>query len=244
MWELRPRKKGGAMFRGKKYKEAAAKFNSIKFYTLAEAIELAKSTAKSKFDESVDFAVRLNVDPRHADQMVRGTVVLPNGTGKKVRVLVFAKGEKEKEALEAGADYAGAEDIIERIEKEGFLDFDVAIATKDMMGKVGKLGKILGTRGLMPNPKVGTVTDDVAKAVREAKAGKIQFRVDKAGNIHAPVGKVSFEKEKLLENAKVLLDALVRARPSAVKGQYIKNISVSSTMGPGIRIDVGDIVKK
>ncbi len=229
--------------RGKKYRAAVEQYDRLKPYPLREALELVKKMAYAKFDETVDMALRLNVDPRHADQMVRGTVVLPHGTGKKVRVLVFAKGDKAKEAEEAGADFVGAEDLIEKIQG-GWTDFDVAIATPDMMPLVGRLGKILGPRGLMPNPKVGTVTQDVAKAVKEAKAGKIQFRVDKAGNIHAPIGKVSFDVDQLVENAMALIDAIVKARPASVKGQYIKNISVSSTMGPGVRVDVNDVLRK
>ncbi len=222
--------------RGKKYRKAAEGIEKLKLYPLREALEIIKNNAFANFDESVDLAIRLNVDPRHADQMVRGTVVLPNGTGKTARVLVFAKGDKEQEAKDAGADFVGAEDMVEKI-KGGWLDFDLAIATPDMMGQVGKLGKVLGPRGLMPNPKVGTVTKDVAKAVKEAKLGKIQFRVDKAGNIHSAVGKISFDIEKLEENAQTLLDAIIRARPASVKGQYIKNITASSTMGPGVKVD-------
>ncbi len=228
--------------RGKKYRAARERIEHLKAYPIREALTLVKENAFANFDETVELAVRLNVDPRHADQMVRGTVVLPNGTGKTSKVLVFAKGEKEKEAQEAGADYVGAEDLIEKIQG-GWLDFDVAIATPDMMPQVGRLGKILGPRGLMPNPKVGTVTQDVAKAVKEVKLGKIEFRVDRAGNIHAPIGKVSFDVEKLEENARALVDALVRARPPAVKGQYIRNITVSSTMGPGVRVDISDVTK-
>ncbi len=240
MWEL----KGGAMTkRGKKYVAVLEKYDKHKPYPLREALELVKELAYAKFDETVDMAIRLNVDPRHADQMVRGTVVLPHGTGKKVRVLVFAKGEAAKQAEEAGADFVGAEELVEKIQKEEWTDFDVAIATPDMMSLVGRLGKILGPRGLMPNPKVGTVTKDVAKAVKEAKAGKIQFRVDKAGNIHAPIGKVSFDVEKLEENARALINAVIAARPPAVKGQYVRNISVSSTMGPGVKVDLTEFIK-
>jgi len=227
---------------GKKYHAAAEGYDKLTAFPLKEALEMVKQKAFAKFDESVDIAFRLNVDPRHADQMVRGTIVLPHGTGKTVRILVFAKGEIEKEALDAGADFIGAEDMVEKIQG-GWTDFDVAIATPDMMSLVGRLGKVLGPRGLMPNPKVGTVTKDVGKAVREAKAGKIQYRVDKAGNIHALIGKVSFELDKLTENAQVLIDSIVRARPAVVKGQYIKNISVSSTMGPGIRIEISELTK-
>ncbi|RKZ29170.1 50S ribosomal protein L1 [bacterium] len=228
---------------GKKYRNASENYEKLKPYPLAEAIELVKKLSFVNFDETVDIAIRLNVDPRHSEQMVRGTVVLPNGTGKTVRVLVFAKGEQENEAKEAGADFVGAEDLVEKIQG-GWTDFDVAISTPEMMSLVGRLGKILGPRGLMPNPKSGTVTKNVAKAVGESKAGKIQFRVDKGGNIHAPIGKVSFDIEKLTENAQTLLDAVIRARPPMVKGQYIKNITVSSTMGPGIKVLVEDVMKK
>ncbi|TEB08906.1 50S ribosomal protein L1 [Pelotomaculum propionicicum] len=222
---------------GKKFTDASKQIERGTFYEPAEAFELVKKTATAKFDETIEVAIRLGVDPRHADQQVRGAVVLPNGTGKTRTVLVFAKGDKEKEALDAGADYAGAEDMVAKIQQEGWLAFDVAIATPDMMGTVGKLGRILGPRGLMPNPKTGTVTFDVAKAVKEVKAGKIEYRVDKAGNIHAPIGKVSFETEKLVENLRTLVDALVRAKPAAAKGQYMKGISLSSTMGPGVKVN-------
>ncbi|HHV72906.1 MAG TPA: 50S ribosomal protein L1 [Clostridia bacterium] len=222
--------------RGKRYQEAQKQVDRNKLYTPKEAIELAKSLANAKFDETVEVAVRLGVDPKHADQQVRGTVVLPHGTGKVARVLVFAKGEKIKEAEAAGADYVGAEELAAKI-SEGWLDFDVAIATPDMMGVVGKLGRILGPRGLMPNPKTGTVTFDLAKAISEFKAGKIEYRVDKAGNIHAPLGKVSFETDKIAENFTALIDALIKAKPAAAKGKYIKGIVISTTMGPGIKID-------
>jgi len=222
---------------GKKFQEAIEQVERNKLYEPLEAFELIKKIAPAKFDETVEVAVRLGVDPRHADQQVRGAVVLPHGTGKTRTVLVFAKGDKAKEAEQAGADYVGAEDMVAKIQQEGWLEFDVAIATPDMMGNVGKLGRILGPRGLMPNPKTGTVTFDIARAVQEVKAGKIEYRVDKAGNIHAPIGKVSFEPEKLVENLRTLIDALVRARPAAAKGQYLKAISVSSTMGPGLRIN-------
>ena len=225
---------------GKKLKEALAKVDRAKSYPLQDGINLVKSSTFTKFDETVDVAVRLGVDPRHADQMVRGAVVLPNGLGKDVRVLVFAKGEKEKEARDAGADYVGAEDLVAKIQ-EGWFDFDTAIATPDMMGVVGKIGKLLGPRGLMPNPKVGTVTFDLARAVKESKSGKVEFRVEKAGIVHAPVGKVSFEGEKLKENILALLDALVKAKPSAAKGTYMKKITISSTMGPGVRLDVSEV---
>lgn len=222
--------------RGKAYLEAAKLVQPGTLYDPREAIALVKRTARAKFDETVDVAVRLGVDPRHADQMVRGTVVLPHGTGRTVRVLVFAKGEKAQEAERAGADHVGAEELVERIQK-GWLEFDVAIATPDMMGLVGRLGRILGPRGLMPNPKTGTVTFDVANAVRESKAGKIEFRTDKAGVVHAAIGKVSFDEEKLLENFYALMDAIVRAKPAAAKGQYVRSVTLSTTMGPGIRVN-------
>lgn len=224
----------------KKLKEALAKVDRAKSYPLQDGIDLVKSSTYVKFDETVDVAVRLGVDPRHADQMVRGAVVLPNGLGKDVRVLVFAKGEKEKEARDAGADYVGAEDLVAKIQ-EGWFDFDTAIATPDMMGVVGKIGKLLGPRGLMPNPKVGTVTFDVGRAVKESKSGKVEFRVEKAGIVHAPVGKVSFDGEKLKENILALLDALMKAKPPAAKGTYMKKICISSTMGPGVRLDVSEV---
>jgi len=222
---------------GKKFTDAAKQISRNVLYEPVEAFELIKKVAPAKFDETIEVAVRLGVDPRHADQQVRVAVVLPYGTGKTRTVLVFAKGDKVKEAEEAGADFVGAEDIVEKIQKEGWLAFDVAIATPDMMGTVGKLGRILGPRGLMPNPKTGTVTFDVARAVKEVKAGKIEYRVDKAGNIHAPIGRVSFDNEKLLENLRTLIDALVRAKPVAAKGQYLKGISLSSTMGPGVKVN-------
>lgn len=224
----------------KKQGEALAKVDRTKTYGVSEAVDLLKNSAYAKFDETVDIAVRLGVDPRHADQMVRGAVVLPNGLGKETRVLVFAKGEKEREAKDAGADYVGAEDLVAKIQ-EGWFDFDTAIATPDMMGVVGKIGRLLGPRGLMPNPKVGTVTFDIAKAVADSKAGKVEFRVEKAGIVHAPVGKVSFDSVKLTENLLALVEALVKAKPSAAKGTYLKKISVSSTMGPGINLDVADV---
>jgi large subunit ribosomal protein L1 len=225
---------------GKRYREAAAKVDRNHRYPFTEAMDLALQTASSKFDESMDVAAALGVNPRHADQMVRGAVVLPNGLGKTVRVLVFAKGEKEKEALDAGADYVGAEDLIERI-KGGWLEFDKAVATPDLMGTVGKIGKILGPRGLMPNVKVGTVTFEVAKAVNELKGGKVEFRVDRAGVIHAPVGKASFGAEKLLQNLAALMDALMRLKPATSKGTYMKSIHLSTTMGPGIPVDATDV---
>lgn len=222
---------------GKKHDEAQKQVDRAKLYDPLEAMELVKKTAPAKFDETVEAAVKLGVDPRHADQQVRGAVVLPHGTGKTRRVVVFARGEKLKEAEAAGADVVGAEDLIARVQ-EGWLDFDVAIAAPDVMGMVGKVGRILGPRGLMPNPKTGTVTFDIARAVAEVKAGKIEYRVDKAGIIHAPIGKVSFDAEKLVENLRTLVDALIRAKPAAAKGQYLKGISVSSTMGPGIKVNV------
>ncbi|OPX84437.1 MAG: 50S ribosomal protein L1 [Pelotomaculum sp. PtaB.Bin104] len=222
---------------GKKYTTAVKEISRGVFYEPADAIELVKKVATGKFDETVEVAVRLGVDPRHADQQVRGAVVLPHGTGKTRKVLVFAKGDKAKEAEEAGADFVGAEDMVAKIQQEGWLNFDVTIATPDMMGTVGKLGRILGPRGLMPNPKTGTVTFDITRAVQEVKAGKIEYRVDKAGIIHAPIGKVSFTTEKLLDNLRTLMDALNRAKPTAAKGQYLKSISLSSTMGPGVRVN-------
>ena len=222
---------------GKRYRASAALVDRTKRYTLEEAIGLAVETAKAKFDETVEMAVRLGVDPRQADQNVRGTVVLPHGTGKSVRVLVFAKGEKEREAREAGADFVGGEDLVKKISTENWLDFDKAIATPDMMGLVGRIGKILGPRGLMPNPKVGTVTFDVAKAVSEVKAGKVEYRVEKAGIVHVPIGKVSFGPDKLADNARALLTSLIKAKPAAAKGNYLMSVAVASTMGPGIRID-------
>ena len=225
---------------GKRYREVAAKVNASHRYPYQEAVALALETASTKFDETLDTAVALGVNPKHADQMVRGAVVLPHGLGKTVRVLVFAKGEKEKEALDAGADFVGAEDLIERI-KGGWLEFDKAVATPDLMGTVGKIGKILGPRGLMPNVKVGTVTFEVARAVNELKGGKVEFRVDRAGVIHAPVGKVSFGAEKLLANVGALMDALMRLKPATSKGTYMKGIYVSTTMGPGIPVDATDV---
>ncbi len=222
---------------GKKYQAVAKTIDRQKRYTLEEAIRVVAASKVAKFDETVEMAVRLNVDPRQADQNVRGTVVLPHGTGKSVRVLVFAKGEKEREAREAGADYVGGDEIVKKIQEENWLDFDRTIATPDMMAAVGRIGKILGPRGLMPNPKVGTVTFDVAKAVAEVKAGKVDFRVDKAGVIHAPIGKLSFGEKKLVDNAHALLSAIWRAKPASAKGNYVKSVAVSSTMGPGVRID-------
>jgi len=224
----------------KKHSAAMTKIDRNKVYPLKAAVEVVKDSAYAKFDETVDVAVKLGVDPRHADQMVRGAVVLPNGLGKTVRVLVFAKGEKEKEALDAGADYVGSDDLVAKIQ-EGWYEFDTAIATPDMMGVVGKIGKLLGPRGLMPNPKVGTVTFEVGRAVKESKAGKVEFRVEKAGIVHAPIGKVSFDVEKLQGNLVAIVEALVKAKPSAAKGTYIKKISLSSTMGPGVNLDISDV---
>ena len=226
--------------RGKRIRAARAKVEPTKRYTLKEATEMVVAMPGAKFDETVDAAVRLGVNPAHADQMVRGSVVLPNGLGKAVRVLVFAKGEKEKEALDAGADLVGNDDVIEKI-KEGWLEFDRVIATPDMMGAVGKIAKILGPRGLMPNPKVGTVTFDVANAVRELKAGKVEFRVEKTGIVHSPVGKVSFGPEKLRENIHALLDLIVKLKPASSKGTYIRSIAISSTMSAGVKVDPLDI---
>lgn len=214
--------------------------DTTRTYGLREAVELLKSLPAPKFDESVDLAVNLGVDPKHADQMVRGGIVLPHGTGKTVRIVVFAKGDKEKEALAAGADHVGGEDLAKRIQ-EGWLDFDRVIATPDMMGVVGRLGRILGPRGLMPNPKLGTVTMDVARAVSEQKSGKVEYRVEKAGIVHVSIGKRSFEVDQLVENAAALIDALVRAKPAAAKGTYLKRITLSTTMGPGLRVDPGSI---
>ncbi|MBI2153303.1 MAG: 50S ribosomal protein L1 [Candidatus Rokubacteria bacterium] len=221
----------------KRYKAAVALIDRAKAYTVEEAIATLKKAPAAKFDESVDVAFHLGVDPKHADQMVRGAVVLPHGTGRTVRVVAFAKGEKEREAREAGADYVGAEDLIEKIQG-GWMEFDSTIATPDLMGQVGKLGKVLGPRGLMPNPKLGTVTFDIARAVREVKGGKVEFRVEKAGNAHVPIGKKSFSVEQLVANAMTLIEAIMRAKPAASKGQYLRSLTVSSTMGPGIRVDV------
>jgi len=221
---------------GKRYKESTAKVDKSKRYNFDEAVELAVACGTAKFDETVDVAVRLGVDPRHADQMVRGTVVLPNGIGKEVRVAVFAKGEKGKEALDAGADSVGADDLVEKVQK-GWLEFDKAIATPDMMGSVGKLGRILGPRGMMPNAKLGTVTFEIARAVKEVKAGKIDFKVEKAGIVHAPVGKVSFGPQKLRENIAAFLDTIQRLKPASSKGTYLRSIAISTTMGPGIKVD-------
>jgi large subunit ribosomal protein L1 len=231
--------------RGKKYVESRGKVDSMKRYDVTEAIQLALNSSYAKFDETIDVAVKLGVDPRHSDQMVRGTVILPNGLGKEVKILVFAKGEKEKEALDAGADFAGNDEIVEKI-KGGWFGFDRVVATPDVMGTVGKIGKILGPRGLMPNAKTGTVTFDIAKAVNELKAGKIDFRVEKAGIVHAPLGKVSFGVDKLVENFTSFLDKLIRLKPVSSKGIYLKSIAISTTMGPGIKVDTvlaKDIIK-
>lgn len=225
---------------GKIYLANRAKVDSDKKYTLAEAVELLKSQATRKFDEGIDVSIRLGVDPRHADQMVRGAVVLPHGTGKSAKVVVFAKGEKEIEARDAGADFVGGDDLAKKI-TDGWLDFDKAVATPDMMGVVGKLGRVLGPRGLMPNPKVGTVTFDIARAVGDIKAGKVDFRVEKAGIVHAPVGRVSFDIDKLMENITTLIETLNRLKPASSKGNYFRSFSISSTMGPGIRIDINSL---
>ncbi len=229
------------MKRSKRYRELLQKIDRGKDYSLEEAVKLLKETASAKFDETVEVAVRLGVDPRHADQVVRGTVTLPHGTGKDVRVLVIAKGAKATEAEEAGADYVGFKDVIEKIQ-QGWLDFDVVIATPDVMSEVGKLGRILGPRGLMPNPKAGTVTMDVAKAVKEVKAGKIEFRVDRYGILHVAVGKASFDEDKLIENIKTFIETVMRLKPPAAKGQYLRSITVANTMGPGIRVDRNSVV--
>jgi large subunit ribosomal protein L1 len=222
---------------GKKLENIKSKVDLDKEYSIEEAVSFIKDNTIAKFDETVDLAINLGVDPKKSDQMVRGTVVLPYGTGKKVRVLVFAKGDKEKEARDAGADYIGAEDFAEKIQ-QGWIEFDKAVATPDLMGLVGKLGKILGPRGLMPNPKLGTVTFDIAKAVKEIKAGKVEYKAEKAGIVHVPVGKASFEKDNLLENIITVLKSIARAKPATSKGKYIKKVTVSSTMGPGIKVDV------
>jgi len=224
--------------RGKKYEEARKQVDRETKYEPAEALRMVQEMSNRSFDETVELAVRLGVNPKHADQQVRGSVVLPNGTGKTARVIVFAKGDKMKEAENAGADHFGADELVAKVQ-EGWLDFDFAVATPDMMGSVGKLGKILGPRGLMPNPKSGTVTFDVEKAINDIKAGKVEYRTDKAGNVHAPIGKVSFSTDKLTENFNAIMEVLIKARPASVKGQYLRNIAVSSTMGPGIRTTAG-----
>ena len=229
------------MKHGKKYVESAKLVDKSKLYEVKEALELAAKTASAKFDETIEFHAKLGVDSRHADQQVRGAVVLPNGTGKKVRVLVFAKGEKATEAQAAGAEYVGAEEYVEKIQKENWLDFDVVIATPDMMGVIGRIARILGPKGLMPNPKAGTVSMDVAKAVNDVKAGKIEYRLDKTNIIHCPIGKASFGPEKLQENFDVLMAAIVKAKPATAKGQYIRSLAIASTMGPGIKINASKI---
>ncbi|WP_251553869.1 50S ribosomal protein L1 [Neobacillus muris] len=229
--------------KGKKYLEAVKLVDRTKAYPIAEAIELAKKTNVAKFDATVEVAFRLGVDPKKADQQIRGAVVLPNGTGKTQRVLVFAKGEKVKEAEAAGADYVGDSEYINKIQ-QGWFDFDVIVATPDMMGEVGKLGRVLGPKGLMPNPKTGTVTFDVTRAIAEIKAGKVEYRVDKAGNIHVPIGKTSFEDEKLVENFTTVFDTMLKVKPSAAKGTYMKNVTVASTMGPGIKVDPSTVAAK
>jgi large subunit ribosomal protein L1 len=228
---------------GKKYENAAKNIDRNQRYSLEEALKLVAANKVAKFDETVELAVRLGVDPRQADQNVRGTVVLPHGTGKVARVLVLAKGEKEKEARDAGADFVGSEDLIKKIQEEGWLDFDRVIATPDIMGAVGRIGKILGPRGLMPNPRIGTVTFDVGKAVQEVKAGKVDYRVDKAGVVHARIGKISFGDEKLAENAHAILDAIVRSKPSSAKGNYVRSVAVASTMGPGVKVDTASAAR-
>ena len=230
------------MFRGKKYKESAKQIDKTMLYDAADGMALICKTASAKFDETVELHVKLGVDSRHADQQVRGAIVLPHGTGKTVRVLVFAKGDKADAAREAGADYVGEMDMVEKIQKEGWMDFDVVIATPDMMGVVGRLGKVLGPRGLMPNPKAGTVTPDVARAVTEAKAGKIEYRLDKTNIIHCPIGKVSFGPEKLTENYNALMGAIVKAKPASAKGQYIRSCVAASTMGPGVKMNTAKMI--
>lgn len=227
---------------GKKLKTVREKIETGKEYSLEDAIKLAKESSYAKFDETVDVALNLGVDPRKSEQMVRGTVVLPHGIGKKVKVLVFAKGEKEKEAQDAGADFVGAEDLVDKISK-GWLDFDKSVATPDVMGLVGKLGKILGPRGLMPNPKLGTVTFDIARTVKEIKAGKVEYKAEKAGIIHVPIGKVSFAADKLVDNVKTIISSIMKAKPATSKGKYLKKISISSTMGPGIAVDLASVGK-
>ena len=231
------------MKHGKKYIESAKLIDSNKLYDTEEAFSLVVKTAKAKFDESIEAHIKLGVDSRHADQQVRGVVVLPHGTGKKVRVLVFAKGDKVKEAEAAGADYVGGEELVAKIQGENWFDFDVIVATPDMMGVVGRLGKVLGPKGLMPNPKSGTVSMDVAKAIADIKAGKIEYRLDKTNIIHCPIGKASFGEEKLVENFKTLMGAIVKAKPASAKGQYLKSVSVSSTMGPGVRVSTSKVAE-
>ena len=230
------------MHKGKKYVDSAKTVDRAKLYDVNEALTTVVSTAKAKFDETIELHVKLGVDSRHADQQVRGAIVLPHGTGKNVRVLVFAKGPKADEAAAAGADYVGAEDMLERIQKENFFDYDVVIATPDLLGIVGRLGKILGPKGLMPNPKAGTVSMDVAKAVQESKAGKIEYRLDKTNIIHCPIGKASFGPEKLMDNFSALMGAIIKAKPSAAKGQYVKSCVVASTMGPGVKVNAAKLM--
>ncbi len=225
------------MKRGKKYVESANSFDKMTLFDPEEAIKLCKETAKANFDETIELSVRLGVDPRHADQQVRGAVVLPHGTGKSVKVLVLAKGDKAKEAEDAGADFVGAEEMIEKIQKENWFDYDVIVATPDMMGAIGRIGKVLGPKGLMPNPKSGTVTMDIAKAIADIKAGKVEYRVDKTAIIHVPIGKKSFDEQKLVENLKSIMGAIVKAKPSAAKGTYLKSVVIASTMGPGVKIN-------
>jgi large subunit ribosomal protein L1 len=225
---------------GKNYRDALAKVDRNQRYLLEDSLRLAKDTARAKFDETVEMSIRLGVDPRQADQNIRGTVILPHGMGKAVRVLAFAKGDKEKEAQDAGADFVGSDDLIKKI-SEGWLDFDKAVATPDMMAAVGRIGKVLGPRGLMPNPKTGTVSMDIGKAVKEIKAGKLEYRVDKAGIVHVPVGKASFGPEQLIDNAKAVLMSVLRAKPASAKGNYVKGVTVTTTMGPGIKIDLAQI---
>jgi large subunit ribosomal protein L1 len=226
------------MKHGKKYNESAKLVDRATFYEVEDAVALAKKTATAKFDETIEVHIRTGCDGRHADQQIRGAVVLPNGTGKKVKVLVFAKGDKVAEAEAAGADYVGGDELIPRIQNEGWLDFDVVVATPDMMGVVGRLGKVLGPKGLMPNPKSGTVTMDVTKAINDIKAGKVEYRLDKTNIIHCPIGKASFTEEQLNQNLKTLLDAITKARPSTLKGQFLKSITLTSTMGPGVKVSV------
>lgn len=231
------------MKKGKRYKAAAAQVDRMSLYESKEAVDLVIKAASAKFDETVEAHIKLGVDGRHADQQVRGAVVLPHGTGKKVRVLVFAKGEKAKEAEEAGAEFVGAEELIPKIQNDGWLDFEVVVATPDMMGVVGRLGRVLGPKGLMPNPKAGTVTMDVKKAIEDIKAGKIEYRLDKTNIIHCPIGKVSFGTEKLMDNFHTLMNAVIKAKPSAAKGQYLRSVSVASTMGPGVKINTAKITE-
>ena len=227
---------------GKKYVESSKLVDKSVLYTPAEALDLAVKTAKAKFDETIELHVRLGVDPRHADQQVRGAVVLPHGTGRSVKVLVFAKGDKAKEAQEAGADFVGADELVQKIQGENWFDYDVVVATPDMMGVVGRLGRVLGPKGLMPNPKAGTVTMDVTKAVNDIKAGKIEYRLDKTNIIHVPIGKASFTEEQLADNFQTLMDAIIKARPSALKGQYLKSVTMTSTMGPGVKLNTAKYV--